>query len=294
MTLPPPSLTRHPALDGKTFLVCVGAAKCATSWLHGYLGQSPHMAVSPVKELHFFDAKFPDFAMADVDGQALTRLSMHLEQPGDPRANLLGRPAFQASLDRVRMIYDDDAYFAHFARLCDADTRCLGDLTPAYATLGADGFAYLRDFFAAQGCRLRILFVMRDPVTRYWSQIRHLEQINPTDKATRNWRLALTAPPLTARADYRATVSALDAIFPADDLLYLFYETLFEPDTLRRLCVFCDLPTAPSIPSEPRNETRIKTPLPEEARTALLSQLAPQYAFCRDRFGAEVPASWHA
>lgn len=287
-------LARHPILDGKTFLVCVGAAKCATSWLHGYLDALPGAVVSPLKELHFFNAKFPTAALGDPDAIALTRLSLHLEQPGTPLDNLRARPAFQASLDRVRMIYDDNAYFAHFARLCSADTRCFADLTPAYSTIGAKGFAYLRDFCASQGARLRILFLMRDPVARYWSQIRHLEQINPSDKATQQWQHALTAPPLTARADYRATVTALDATFPPEDLLYLFYETLFDEQSLRRFCAFCDLPFISGNPAEPRNETRVKTPMSDDVHAALLSHLAPQYAFCRARFGADVPAAWSA
>lgn len=286
------TLRRYPELDGKTFLVCIGAAKCATSWLHAYLGDLPGVVVSPLKELHFFNAKFPDTALGDMEKLALSRLSFHLDQEGDPVSNLRQRPTFRASLDRARMIYDDNAYFDHFANLCRDDTRCFCDLTPAYAAIGRDGFRYLRDFCATQDCRLRILFLMRDPVDRFWSQLRHLQQMNPAGNPLENWQMALTAPPLLARADYRAVVTALDDIFPAGNLLYLFYETLFEDDNLHRLCTFCGVPFAPGATSVPRNETRLKQPLPDEARAALLHRLAPQYAFCRDRFGHAVPASW--
>ena len=64
-------LRRYHELDGKTFLVCVGAMKCATSWIHDYLGTLDGVAVSPLKELHFFNTKFPANALGDMEALAL-------------------------------------------------------------------------------------------------------------------------------------------------------------------------------------------------------------------------------
>ncbi|MEZ5715286.1 MAG: sulfotransferase [Paracoccaceae bacterium] len=282
----------HPKLDGKTFLICIGAAKCATSWLYHYLCAIPEAATSPLKELHFFNARFPQHALGDVEAVALSRLAFHLEQPGDPAQNLRQRATFQASVDRVQMIYDDAAYFDHFARLADARTRCCADLTPAYSTIGPEGFAWMKGFCAGHGIRPRVLFLMRDPVTRFWSQLRHLQQMNPDNDIAATWAQAMQAPALTARADYRAIVTALDACFPAEDLLYLFYEDLFSDAALRRLCAVAGLPFHANVPREARNETTVKLPLPDDARAALADFLAPQYAFCRARFGDAIPAGW--
>ena len=60
MTLRNPPPPRQPGLDETTFLVCIGAAKCATSWLHAYLSGLPGCAPSPLKEVHFFDARHRD------------------------------------------------------------------------------------------------------------------------------------------------------------------------------------------------------------------------------------------
>lgn len=292
MTLRNAPLTHYPILDDKTFLVCIGAAKSATSWLHHYITHLPACVTSPLKELHFFDARHPRHTLGDPDALALARLAFHLDQPGLPVENLRRHDTFRASLDRAQMIYDDDAYFGHFARLCDTDTRCFADLTPGYSAIGPVGFADMRDVAAHQDCRLRLLFVMRDPVDRFWSQLRHIEQMAPDCRATRDWETARTLPALTARADYAAIVSALDATFPAGDVLYLFYETLFSENTLRRLCDFIGVPYATADSGTLRNETTLRTPLPASARAALLDQLASQYAFCRDRFGADLPVDW--
>ncbi|MDU8925980.1 sulfotransferase [Alisedimentitalea sp. MJ-SS2] len=292
MTAAPPRLRRFGDLDGKTFLICVGAAKCATSWLHSYLGALPEAVVSPLKELHFFDARFSTNALFDPDAFALKRLTFHLSQAGAQTSNLLDHATFQASVDRAQMIYDDNAYFAHFARLCTGSTRCLCDLTPGYSAIGPEGFAYMREFFAAQGTRLKILFIMRDPIARFWSQLRHLQQLNPKNEIARNWPKALEASALRARADYRSIVTSLDQVFPANDLLYLFYESLFHENTLHRLCGFADVAYEPAQPYEKKNETTVKLPLPPAARNALETLLAPQYAFCHDRFGSAVPTDW--
>ncbi|MFN3208111.1 MAG: sulfotransferase [Roseovarius sp.] len=292
MTLRNFSRIPMPQLDGKTFLVCVGAAKCATSWLHGYLSALPECVTSPLKEVHFFDARHPEHTLGNPDALALARLAFHLDQPGPALDNLRSRATFRASLDRVQMIHDDSAYFGHFARACTPDTRCFADLTPGYSAIGPDGFADLRDFAARYGIRPRVLFVMRDPVDRFWSQLRHLEQIAPDTRATRDWDSLRHRPALTARADYAGILDALDATFPADDLLYLFYETLFAAPALRRLCAFAGLAYAGTGDPAPRNETSVDTPLPDAARAALRDQLAPQYAYCRTRFGTDIPAAW--
>ena len=287
-----PQLQKYSALDGKTFLICVGAMRCATSWLYHYLGSLPEVTVSALKELHFFSAKFPQNALNDMDAFALKRLGFHLGQAGDAVDNLSCRPTFRASVDRVQMIYDDDAYFGHFARICGPGTRTFCDITPAYAVIGQSGFAYLKDFCASQDVALKILFVMRDPVDRLWSQLRHLQQIDPKTDILANWAEAIRSPRVFARADYRGTVCDLDGVFPPEDILYLFYEDLFTDEALHRLCRFADVGFRPGDTGEAKNQTELKIELPEDARAAFGTVLAPQYEFCRQRFGNAVPAKW--
>lgn len=279
-------------LDGKTLLICVGAPKCATSWVHDYLGGFPEVATSPLKEVNFFNARFPANALGDVDALALSRLKIFMDHTNEASADLRAQPAFQASIDRVQMIYDDAAYFAHFARLCTPQTTTICDITPGYCVIGAEGFSWMRALCAAHNITLRILFVMRDPITRLWSQLRHLQQMNPENDAEKKWRAALASPPVMARADYQSTVAALDAVFDPREVLYVFYETLLDEAVLRALCDFAGLEYRPGNTGVRRNETQVQKPLPEAARDAFAAALASQYAFCRERFGFAVPAAW--
>lgn len=283
---------RYPELDGATMLICVGGTKCATSWLHTYLGTLPGVAASPLKELHFFNRRFDRNALSDVDLFAIRRMLLYLSQGEDPKAVLRSEAVVQAAVDRVQMIYDDNAYLGHFARIAGPDTRVLCDTTPAYSAMGAEGFAHMRAWCEAQGLRVKVVFVMRDPVDRLWSQLRHMQQQTIVEDAASVWRRALGSDAVMARGDYRAIVTALDARFAAEDRLYLFTETLMTEAAQRRLCAFAGVPFRHADTATRQNETTVTTGLPGDARAAFLQVLAPQYAFCHERFGAEVPGGW--
>jgi hypothetical protein len=282
---------RYSELDGKTFLICVGAMKSATSWVYARLCEIPEVAVSPLKEVQFFNARFPKNSILDPDILAMRRLAYHIGQPGEPVENLRLRPAFQASLDRARMIYDDDAYLDHFARLVGPETRVLADLTPAYAAIGEDGFSYMRDVLASQDVSARILFILRDPVDRLWSHLHFLRQIYPELDPVRDWEKALADPETLARSDYMGTIEALETVFPHDDILFLFYETLFDTG-FADLCARLNLAPLDIKGRQRENETDGKLDLPDELARTFRTLLASQYEFCHGRFGGSLPAVW--
>lgn len=287
-----PDLRVMPDMDGKTFLICIGAAKCGTSWLHDYLDDLPGICVSPLKELHFFTARFGALSMGDMEALAIKRVGLHMNRDGDPVETLKMSMDYQASVDRMQMIYDDNAYFAHFARLAQADTSVFCDITPGYSVLGAEGFAYMRDFFAQMNVRLKLLYILRDPVERLWSQLRHLQEINPDGEATARWADALKSPAIMARSDYAGTLDDLDFTFPTGDLHVAFYEDLFAETALRRICAFAKVAYQPGRTAARKNETKLRIAMPGAVEDALATALAGQYKACIARFGPALPASW--
>ena len=287
-------LRKYDELDGKTLLIGVGAAKCGTSWISHYLQTLPGVVASPLKEIHFFDRKFSGLSFGDMDSLAIKRVGFHMKSSEDPVAYLATSELFQASVDRMKMIYDDNAYFGHLARLCDRDTSILCDITPGYSVLGLNGFSYMQAFCATQNIKLKLLFVMRDPVDRLWSQLRHLQEINPESEITDNWAKALESPRVCARGDYEGTISDLELVFPEEDLLYLFYEDLFCEACLRRLCAFIGADYRPGETGTRQNRTGVELELPDDARLAFQKTLTRQYRFCSERFAEALPAAWLA
>lgn len=286
-----PDLRHHPELDGKTFLLGVGAMKCATSWVFQYLSSLEGLTPSVFKELHFFNTRVPVPGHEPFTGLITGVVHDALNRAPDIAEELRINPELQAGLDCLRMVYDDNAYFDYFARLTGPETKVLSEITPQYQVLGRDGFAYVRDVFASQRMHLKVLFVLRDPVARLWSHLRHLAARDQSLDIVANWQQMIRPRGVIERSDYWGTIEALELVFPPDDVLCLFYEDLFSGDALQQLCDFIDLPfSAPDTARQ--NETAVTTALPDDIRAKLARVLAPQYDFCRKRFGAAIPAAW--
>ena len=290
---PNPSLRHFPELDGRTFLLGIGGMKCATSWIWGYLNSLSQVAATPLKELHFFNEKVRPPGHTPFTARTVRLVQEYLEQSPDAAAEIAVNPQFQAAVDNLRMLYDDNAYFDHFARLAGPDTRVLTEITPQYAMLGHDGFKFVRRFFETQRMDLKVFFVLRDPVQRLWSHLRSLSQAGPQVDVLRDWHGLIRQRRVIERSDYWKTVEAVDASFPDGSVLYLFYEDLFDGDALRDLCAFTGLTYAQPDHAR-RNETADKAELPDDIRARLAQVLAPQYRFCRDRFGDAIPDAWQA
>ena len=279
-------------LKDKTFLLGVGGMKCATSWTFDYLAGLGGVAVTPLKELHFFTARQRAPGVRPFTPELAAMVRGYLDQAPDVAAELAANAQFRAGVDALQMLYDPNAYLDHFARIAGPETRVLAECTPQYALLGPEGFTQVRAYFAQAGLPLKLVFVMRDPVARLWS---HLRSLPRGDKGLlEELPTRVRAPEVLARSDYIRTVQALDAVFPAEDVLFLFYEDLFDSAALPRLCRFLDVRYVPADTATRQNATPDQTPLPGTVRAGVGKLLAPQYRFCRARFGAAVPRSWGA
>jgi hypothetical protein len=289
-----PQLRRYPELDGRTFVLGVGGTKCATSWVYFHLRSLAGVAVSPLKEVNFFNAVLNARDAEEKTEFAIRRLAFHMAQDGTAADNLRTRPAFQASVDRMAMIYDPDAYFGHFTRLCRPDTTTLCDITPAYAPLGRAGFEYVRHFCASQDVTLKVFYIMRDPVDRLWSHLRFLQQNDEALDVLSSWRRMIEEPMVAERADYRQVIEGLNAVLPPENILYLFYEDLFSGGAVEALSTFIGARHTPPDTTRVDNETRVKIALPDAVREDLRRLLNPQYEYCREVFSDRLPSSWLA
>jgi hypothetical protein len=282
----------YPEFADRTFLIGVGAMKCATSWVFRSLEDMPGVAVSPLKELRFFDADLPRDVVEPVLVPFAEQVRDYLGQSPDPEEELRINPHLQSLVDRLRMTYSEEAYAEHFARLVTPETKVFCEISPAYAMLGVEGYKRMRDYIHERGADLKTLFIMRDPVDRLWSHLRYDEQRKPEVDALRDWQDMVRTSSVIGRSNYRFTVDALDQVFGPEGVLYLFYEDLFDSPSLGQLCAFAGLPQPSNLPLERQNETTVTIALPDDIREALRRLLAPQYAYCRDRFGDAIPAAW--
>ena len=280
-------------------LYCIGAQKGGTTWLHAQLQKHRRVHFAR-KEFHYWDAvRSPFLELRAVPLGPLEPLARRLAGPsGDRLARL--HPKLRRAVLGWRMLLssplDHDAY-ARFLTLDNPGCRVVGDVTPAYTLLGRRSFADM----AALHPNARFVFIMRDPVDRLWSGVRHRTRAWADDPrggaaaALRAFEDAL-ADPMNAdlrRSDYARTITELDAAVPADRVLYLFYETLFAPEPIDRLCTFLGIDPFPASFGERTHEGVSYDDRPDPAQMARAREiLAPTYDLVAARFGVDVPEAW--
>lgn len=206
--------------------VCIGAGRAGTTWLWENLQQHPQVWVPPVKELHWFDTRYPPHELAGKSGfvhrQGLVRYRPLLRRPSWFSARWLFK--FYSALDH------DGGYCELFER---GRARALGDITPAYAILDRD---IVHKVHAILPDDCRIIFIMREPVDRLWSSLRlycRRRKIPIGSLSETELRALSLLPEHTLRSDYVRTLENW-SIF-GDRLGLYFYEDMCdEPEVFLR------------------------------------------------------------
>jgi hypothetical protein len=192
---------------GPDFLV-VGAQRSGTTWLHRVLGQHPALWLPPVKELHYFDR-------LDIKRTIL--------EPKERRRVGLKR---LLSLDPWLINYwlraRSDDWYARLFRAAKAKGLVSGEITPAYATLDETVLGRIK----RMNDKIKLIFVMRDPVERAWSAVNNAAKkgvdASTVEKSIKRARESGAA----ARSAYADTIKRLESVFPANQIHYSFFEAL--------------------------------------------------------------------
>ncbi|HHL20789.1 MAG TPA: sulfotransferase [Aliiroseovarius sp.] len=281
-------------MTGQSLIFCVGAAKSGTSWLHEYLAGHPECFLRKVKELHYFDALEAKgrWHRRQTEARleaARTRLAGFSEAE---RAANTYLPALIADLEDWLQVFDgmapNDPGYLDYVGLGREKAAVVGDFTPAYATLTRATYRHM----AGMADKVKFLFIMRDPLARLWSNIR-MNAAGKGDMAIASEvdsYLAGNNRNLTLRSNYRRTLNRLLAVIPRENLHLEFYERLFTPEAIERLCAFLGI--APKPANFERVVHRGKTTGVEVLRVGELREsLQPQYNYVEKLMG-EVPQEW--
>lgn len=276
------------SLDGKTFVLGIGAPKSGTTWLFDYLNGRPEIYMSPVKEMHYFDAKYLPYFRQRFNRQFKKKKSILLRQLILPTRQRMER--FQHAAARVAMSHDAD-YVAYFERFVPEQCSHFGEITPSYAQLSIQGFEDIARCFE----NTKVVFLLRDPVDRYHSHLR----MNIREKRLAGSEKELFVPTLDdpdyfGRVFYNETLTALRTVFSDQQIHVAFYEDLFCDAEIVRLCDFLGLPFVPGAYGDKSNAAPKPAKLDPKLAALARERFAPVYDFCRSEFGERVPASWRA
>lgn len=274
-------------MSAQTLLIGIGAQKAGTTWLADYLRAHPDVHMPPVKEVHFFDARFrPDWCRRYeeemlTDFQA-TAAGLTWRTCGDPQVVM----KLTAMLLRFQMI-SDPSHYLRFLQWGAGARRVLCEITPDYSMLGADGFQAMRSVHP----NVKLVFLLRNPADRFWSSLRFNRTHNPAFDIDANFDRLIGREDFHLLADYGRTLDAALTAFPAEAIHIEFYERLFTPDAVARLCAFAGVaPAAADFAA--RSNASGSAPMPDARRRAAVAAYRHVYAFAEQRFGEALPESW--
>ena len=146
--------------------LCVGAQKAGTTWVYVVLRESAGVFVPAIKESNYLlEAQDQDRAWARrYRLQQVEHMRRHY------RTNCLAQRNIASILDQIEHIdtkeVDDDWYRTVFSYA--RDDEAAGEVCPSYMCMSSVNI----DHAVRLNPDLRVLVLVRDPVDRFWSQIR--------------------------------------------------------------------------------------------------------------------------
>lgn len=258
--------------------VGIGAQKSGTTWLYDQLINHPEVCLPELKEVHYFDMFTEDTVLQQsgaIQRIKNARSAIAKNRPGNARL----------SLDVLELAFrGDDAYVDYISKNANDQTKVVGEITPEYAALNEVGFAHLKRVLDP-----KIVFVMRDPLERYWSMVKMA--VKDDTKLENRFATMIEQPGFWSRSDYARTIDLVDSMFDPERVLYLFYEELFTQETMDRLLDFLGVSSMNEFGFNTRSlqgRVRDMPPIPENVK----SRLEPIYSKAEKRFGSSVPATW--
>lgn len=273
-----------------TFLLGMGAQKAGTSWLHTYFRSVPEFSLGFQKEYHIFDALYREEFRGRYD--ATLRDAAALLASG----NLRDRKKTKV-IKRAAFLADVESYFDYYEYLLlkRGGGAITTDMTPSHSALPVDALERIKTSLEQRRMKVKVIFLMRDPVERCLSALRMARRdgtlpppiaAEETEEAQLlklymidNYRL---------RTNYHDTIRHIEQVFAPEDVLYGFYETLFDPAFIQQVADFLGFAYIPPKLDEKVNASAREGGLGEAARVEVAEFYRDVYTFCRERFGSEL------
>ena len=283
-------MTHGPIIEN--YFVCIGAQKAGTTWLARMLARHDEVFMTPVKEIHYFDhiAGLTEHLGERKRRSRYRKYHQRMwTQWSKWREHRAQGPWYK---DYMRPALDDEWYVSLFADR--GGKKVAGEVTPEYALIGKSGLKHLKRLAPDA----RIIFIMRNPVTRAWSQLLHLCRARKLDAESLSTSklLDMTGEDrFKALSDYVQVLDSLAAVFPPDHVHLEFYEDIHADRSaaLSRICAFL------GVASESRNFAGLgerhnpsqNVRMPSDLRKELRMRYRAMVRDTEDRLG-RVPAAW--
>jgi len=298
----------------KTFLLGFGAAKCATSWLSNYFQTYDLVGFNGVKEhafLYDYQTKYLD-PITDFSNRkplydyqrSIEEINARIIHNKEVTERKFEYFRINTALDLKYKLNPTFDLYEKFFKELSSKYGVVGDYSVQYSMLDP---IIINEFKSRFGdhFNIRCIFQMRDPIERIYSfskQLRSLSHGLQKGSAVRDEGpdLKYTPKQLAIRniKEYRNyypyswTIKTMDSCFAEEEVLYLYYEDMFNEKTIKKVTDFVGIPYCKPDFSVYRPNPVKYEDFTEEEIKELYPYIKYEYDFCRERFGY-IPKKWH-
>lgn len=270
-----------------TLLICIGAQKAGTTWLADFMRAHPRVHMPPVKEVHYFDARFAPKWCAKYEREMLDEFqrdvaALTIETCSDPAR----QQKLHAMLLRFRMIANPQEYL-RFMSWGAQPGEILFEATPDYSMLDRRGFEAMR----AMHGDTRLVFLMRNPADRFWSSMKFNARHLPDFDIDVMFDRLIEREDFQLLSDYGRTIREAGAVFGRDRLHLEFYERLFDQSAVESICRFAGIaPAAADFGA--RSNASLEGDMPAARRAQAVQAFSHVYREIAEHFQGDIPESW--
>ncbi len=254
----------------------IGAQKAGSTWLHSMLSMHDEIWLPHLKELHYFDRKFPIKpinnmpAVRPARGILARQVTARLRRI-DAR-KLLERLSIKRWRDltwEFRYLFGDwnDEWYASLFN--DARERLAGEITPAYSCLSDAAISHVQALMPDA----KLILLLRDPIDRAWSHAR-MDLARNAGRAAEEisdaeYLAHFNGTASRIRGDYPGTIRRWRAHFPEKQFFVGFYDEILSSPEQLLLRIFKYLgvsATEQSLPDKIRVKVNVgqQAPIPQQ------------------------------
>ena len=268
----------------------IGAQKAGTTWLYHNLRAHPEIWMPPRKEIHYFDQIGEERSnpVSGVLGRRPVDRQWRGQMSGWLRKHALDEPSVDNLLWGFRYLRgtrNDDWYASLFE---PGRGKLVGEITPSYSVLSEEAVAHVHGLMP----EARIIFVMRNPIERVWSQtVMSFDRSKKGSAGTMKSRKLLRRTKRnTSRllTNYLRTLRKWSAYYPEEQIFVGFLEDvqLFPAQLLERIYEFLGVNTSFTPQGlEKKVHSRSVGRIPTEVAASLARTHGDEIQSLDERFG---------
>jgi hypothetical protein len=204
-------------MKNSKYFIVPGFAKCGTTWLFDRLVELPDFKMPVNKELHYFNR------IAKYNTNTKYKLGTHNYFLNRKRLlRNFGYTGIQFFWNYLKILNSNDKmYTSLFGEI----NKISGDITPIYGMSDKEGVQEMSKLLGD----VNIIFILRDPIDRDWSEFRSKKLIGGKSLEDFNTEQIINYfknPHIAGRGNYIEAIENFEQSFLGSEILISFYDDL--------------------------------------------------------------------